>query len=210
MEEVITSPELAIAYLERLLEQRPGRILIGIVGKPGSGKSTLADFIVRGISCEASLLPMDGYHLSNEALRNLGRVDRKGAPDTFDARGFTSLLERVHNKTSEDIYFPIFHREFEESYAAEGVVKAETRLVAIDGNYLLLEDGNWGGIRPLLTESWFISVDENLRHKRLIERHMKFGKSEAQARDWALGSDENNAEIIAATRHLATQIIHLS
>lgn len=210
MEEVISSAESALTYIERLLVGTSERIIIGITGKPGAGKSTITDLLLREINCSSSLIPMDGYHLSNAILRELGLADRKGAPETFDARGFTSLLERVRNNVNQDIYFPIFHREFEESYSAEGVVKAGTRLIITEGNYLLLDSGSWSGIRSVLTESWYLSVNDDLRQQRLIARSMKYGKSEEQARAWALGSDEQNAEIVATTRHLATKVIALS
>jgi hypothetical protein len=42
---------------------------------------------------------------------------------------------------------------------------------------------------------------------RLIERHVRHGKSPDEARTWALGTDANNAGLIAATRHRADAII---
>ncbi len=38
---------------------------------------------------------MDGFHLAQAELERLGRADRKGAPDTFDADGFVALLGRL-------------------------------------------------------------------------------------------------------------------
>ncbi len=55
-------------------------------------------------------------------LTSLGRRERKGAPDTFDAEGFKSLLTRIGQRGSTDVYYPVFHRDVEESIAAEGVV----------------------------------------------------------------------------------------
>ena len=69
-------------------------ILLGIVGPPGSGKSFLTESLA-GALPEWSCLQMDGHHLSNEVLLDLGRRDRKGAPDTFDASGFATLLRQL-------------------------------------------------------------------------------------------------------------------
>ncbi|MEP6842779.1 MAG: nucleoside/nucleotide kinase family protein, partial [Pseudolysinimonas sp.] len=50
----------------------PLRRLIGLVGPPGVGKSTLAARLA-GADPAAAVLPMDGFHLSQDRLRQLGR-----------------------------------------------------------------------------------------------------------------------------------------
>ena len=186
------------------------RKIVGLIGKPGAGKSTLSAQLIEHLGAQAAILNMDGYHLSNLALRELGRADRKGAPDTFDALGFTAILQRVKNQVDQDIYFPVFDRSIEESIAAQGVITPEIKLVITEGNYLLHNENNWGGVKELLDESWFIEVDDQIRIERLVNRHHKFGKSKADAHSWATGSDENNARIVAQTRELADVIINLS
>ena len=186
------------------------RKIVGLIGKPGAGKSTLSAQLIEHLGAQAAILNMDGYHLSNLALRELGRADRKGAPDTFDALGFTAILQRVKNQVDQDIYFPVFDRSIEESIAAQGVITPEVKLVITEGNYLLHNKDNWGGVKELLDESWFIEVDDQIRIERLVNRHHKFGKSKADAHSWATGSDENNAKIVAQTRELADVIINLS
>ena len=186
------------------------RKIVGLIGKPGAGKSTLSAKLIEHLGAQAAILNMDGYHLSNLALRELGRADRKGAPDTFDALGFTAILQRVKNQVDQDIYFPVFDRSIEESIAAQGVITPEIKLVITEGNYLLHNENNWGGVKELLDESWFIEVDDQIRIERLVNRHHKFGKSKADAHSWATGSDENNAKIVAQTRELADVIINLS
>ena len=84
--------------------------MIGIVGKPGAGKSTVTAKLKEILPKEETkILSQDGYHLSNAQLKELGRADRKGAPDTFDPKSFTELLRRVARDIENDIYFPIFH-----------------------------------------------------------------------------------------------------
>jgi len=50
---------------------------------------------------------------------------------------------------------------------------------------------------------WFLDLDDEIRRQRLIARHRSFGRSEAEARRRALGSDEANALLIKATRDRA-------
>ena len=173
------------------------RTVIGIVGKPGGGKSTLSKYLLKG--CDenlVSVLPMDGFHLSNKVLKSLGRSDRKGAPDTFDVKGFANLLERIASDQSNPIYYPIFDRSIEESIAAQGVVLPSTRVVIVEGNYLMHDRDGWQEISPLLNQSWYAYLDEDIRISRLISRHIAFGKDPESAKAWAKGSDQANAELI--------------
>lgn len=186
------------------------RVMIGLVGKPGVGKSTLSNYLLKKLPKESTaLVPMDGYHLSNMQLKILGRSDRKGAPDTFDSYGFADLLQRIMTNSNDEIYFPIFHREIEESIAAEGVIHPHTSLILTEGNYLLLDIAGWSWVAKTLTESWFIDVDNDKRMARLVARHLKYGKSIEDAHAWAHGSDEENAESIETTRAKADVIVNL-
>jgi pantothenate kinase len=177
----------------------PSRTIIGIVGKPGGGKSTLSKFLLKG--CDPSLVsvvPMDGFHLSNKVLKSLGRSERKGAPDTFDVKGFTSLLERIAHDHSNSIYYPIFDRSIEESIAAQGVVLPSTRVIIVEGNYLMHNQGGWQDVSPLLNQCWYAYLDEDVRISRLISRHIAFGKDPESAKAWAKGTDQRNADLIEA------------
>ena len=71
------------------------RRLIGIAGPPGAGKSTYAARMASELGPTAVVLPMDGFHLSQARLIKLGRLDRMGAPDTFDVDGFVAVLESL-------------------------------------------------------------------------------------------------------------------
>jgi len=173
------------------------RTIIGIIGKPGGGKSTLSKYLLKGMDPKlVSVVPMDGFHLSNKVLKELGRSDRKGAQDTFDVRGFTTLIERIKMDSADPIYYPIFDRSIEESIAAQGVVYPSTRVVIVEGNYLMHDKDGWQEISPLLDQSWYAFLNEDIRISRLISRHIAFGKDPESAKAWAKGSDQVNAELI--------------
>ena len=193
----------------RTLIRSGQRRILGLCGAPGAGKSTVSAALIDALGSDAVLVPMDGYHLSNAVLEMLSRRDRKGAPDTFDADGFVALLRRLHQQRDDVVYAPRFHREIEESIAAEIAVQRETPLVITEGNYLLMTDGPWAAIRPLLDEAWFITPGEQVRQERLIARHVAYGKDPDAARDWALGTDERNAMLINATAHRADLVVQL-
>jgi pantothenate kinase len=175
------------------------RRLLGITGGPGAGKSTLAGRLAEALDADAVVVPMDGFHLAQMELRRLGREERKGAPDTFDAAGYVALLRRLRHPDAPIVYAPQFHREIEEPIAGAIPVAAGVPLVVTEGNYLLLREGPWAQIRSLLDEVWFLDVDEDVRLTRLVDRHVQFGRDPATARRRATGSDQRNAEWIAPT-----------
>jgi len=183
------------------------RSLLGICGAPGAGKSTLAARVVDALGDRAVLVGMDGFHLAQRELNRLGRAERKGAPDTFDAAGYVDLLDRLRRHGPDTVYAPEFRREIEEPIACAVPVFRETPLVVTEGNYLLLTDNPWDRVRPLLDEAWFLAPAESVRLARLIARHEAFGRTLEQARGRALGSDQANALRVDATSGRADLII---
>ena len=134
----------------------------------------------------------------------MGRAGRKGAPDTFDAAGFAALLQRLREQAPEEVvYAPEFRREIEEPVAGAIALRADTRLLVVEGNYLLLGDELWAPVAAQLDQVWYIDVDEALRRQRLVARHQAFGRSADAARAWVEQTDEPNARRIAACRHRA-------
>ena len=207
---ILNGVDQALSRVNEITKQSTKRVIIGVVGKPGAGKSTLTSYLIDNLPKNSvSLVPMDGYHLSNDQLARTGLADKKGAFNTFDAGGYISLLKRINNEFDKDIYFPIFHREIEESYSADGVVPAKTKLILTEGNYLLFDQFGWEKVLPELTETWYINIDDQLRVDRLVKRHQFYGKDKESAIAWATGSDEDNAKIVEASSSRADVVINL-
>ena len=186
------------------------RRILGITGAPGSGKSTLAAALVTALSPAAVLVPMDGFHLANRELERLRRRDRKGAVDTFDAAGYVALLRRLRDPREELVYAPEFRREIEEPIACAIPVPHDIPLIITEGNYLLVDSGPWRVVAGLLDEAWYLEPPEHVRLDRLVARHMAYGKDPAAARAWSLGSDQRNADLVAANRRHADLIVRLA
>jgi len=199
---------------ETLVERARGlaagrrRAVLGITGAPAAGKTTLAEELVRALAGDrVAHVPMDGFHLADVELDRLGLRERKGAPETFDALGYAALLRRLHEDQDDMIYAPGFERTIEQPIAGAIGVPREARLIVSEGNYLLVEDERWTRVRPLLDEVWYVDLDRAERLRRLVERHLRFGKDERSAIAWATGTDERNAELVAATKARADLII---
>ncbi|WP_420865259.1 nucleoside/nucleotide kinase family protein [Curtobacterium oceanosedimentum] len=236
----VTTTELSVDdAVERAvaLAARPGRTVLGIAGAPGAGKSTLARRIVAAVDTAhgtgtAVQVPMDGFHLANAALEALGRHDRKGAIDTFDAAGYVALVRRlasVDDEAASDddevagdgeaapgdevasgdgvVWAPDFDRRVDEPIAGSIAVPRTTRLVVSEGNYLLDTAAPWSALVDLFTETWACVVDDRVRVDRLVGRHMRHGRDHEAARTWALEVDGVNAARVAATVGRASRTI---
>lgn len=192
------------------------RAVLGITGSPGAGKTTLAEALVAALAASppggcspdwVTHVPMDGYHLADVELTRLGRRERKGAPDTFDADGYAALLARLRSSTSAVVYAPAFDRTLEQPIAGSIPVHPSTRLVISEGNYLLLGGSGWADVRPHLDEVWYCDLDDEQRQGRLVERHTRFGKEHEHAVRWVADVDEQNARLIRTTRHRADLVV---
>jgi pantothenate kinase len=201
----------------RALAGAEGPALLGITGAPGAGKTTLALALVAALAADPPPgepadwvvhVPMDGFHLADVELARLGRADRKGAPDTFDAAGYAALLRRLRTPvTDETVYAPAFDRDIEQPVAGSIPVGPQCRLVVTEGNYLLVDDEPWRRVRRELDAVWYCTEDDELRRDRLVQRHIKFGKEPQAAVAWVTGTDERNAELVAATATRADLIV---
>ena len=189
------------------LPPTPSRRIIGVTGPPGAGKSTIGEQLVRQLPASA-LLPMDGYHLTQLRLVELGRRQRMGAPDTFDVAAFLRTLAdlRVSGGT---VFAPSFDRELEEPVPDALAIQPELSTVIVEGNYLLHDSGGWEAVREELDLVFFVEVARPIRLHRLIDRHVQFGKSPDAAEAWAFGPDEDNARLIEATSSRADHVIRL-
>lgn len=196
-------PELAAA-----VPVSAERIIVGIAGPPGSGKSTIAAALVEALGPKAAQLGMDGWHYPQSRLLELGRRDRMGAADTFDVDAFVATIESLRADDGT-VVAPGFDRHVEEPVPDAIVVTPETCIVVVEGNYLLHDSGGWERVAPLLDATFFVELEQGIRLQRLIERHVRFGKTAAEASAWANGPDETNSRLVAGGASRAGHALRL-
>lgn len=187
------------------------RRLVGLAGTPGAGKSLLTTALVRLLGPRGAQVPMDGFHLADAALVRQGLLDMKGAPDTFDVRGYAALLERLRMRPSYTVYAPDFERDLEQPIAGAIAVEPDVDVIFSEGNYLLLDRPEWREVRAQFDEVWYVEcTDAPVRLQRLLARHVASGKSEQAAMEWVARVDEPNARLVEATRSRADLLIDLT
>jgi len=190
-----------------------GRIAIGLAGGPGVGKSTLAVEMVAMLNAtlpgSAALVPMDGFHMRHAKLEALGEVDRKGAPHTFEGAAFVNFLHHLKT-TSEPASGPGYSRKIEDVVDDAFTVPPAVRVLVVEGNYLLLTEGPWTGVRPLLDYAVFVDVPRETVRARLMKRHAEEGLfGEERNRAHIERTDLPNYDLVAASADRADVVIEL-
>lgn len=185
----ITEVASAIAALP----QDAGRVFVAIVGAPGAGKSTFAQALLDHID-GAAILPMDGFHLDNATLSDRGLLHRKGAPQTFDTQGLLRVLHQI--RAGGAVRVPTFDRTADCVVPAGGRIEAETRVVLVEGNYLLLDASGWRDMHPFWDLSVFLDVPMPELESRLIQRWLDHGMPRDAAEHRARQNDIINAQTV--------------
>ena len=195
------------AEISARLEGRK-RLIVAIVGSPGSGKSTLVDALAADLGLSAAVLPMDGYHLDNAVLDARGLRTRKGAPQTFDVQGLARDLARVRADIGE-VLVPVFDRVLDLSRGAARVIAPSARVVLVEGNYLLLDQTPWSGLREYFDLTVALDVPDAILEVRLIKRWLDHGHDHNAAKARALGNDMPNALLVQSQSTTADFVLRL-
>lgn len=157
----------------------PGRRILGLAGGPGVGKSTLASELVAAVQRtrpgHAAYVPMDGFHMRHAKLVELGIEHQKGMPHTFEAVAFVEFLRELRGARGKTATGPGYSRKIEDVVDGATVVGGDASLIVVEGNYLLLDDGAWQHVRPLLDLAVFLDLPRALVRERLLRRHAREG-----------------------------------
>ncbi|XP_041005881.1 putative uridine kinase C227.14 isoform X2 [Juglans microcarpa x Juglans regia] len=224
--------EIYDALAERLaptaaIESNPNlKHIVGLAGPPGAGKSTLASEVARRVNKLwpqkassidsqvkppdiATVLPMDGFHLYRSQLDEMENPEeahaRRGAPWTFNPALLLSCLQTL--KAQGSVYVPSFDHGIGDPVEDDIFVSLQHKVVIVEGNYLLLEDGVWKEISSIFDEKWFIEVDIDTSMQRVLKRHISTGKPPDIAQ-WRIDyNDRPNAELIMKSKKNADLVI---
>ena len=171
------TPDAALALLQSeamSLLARPERTVLGIAGGPGTGKSTMAQKLVTSLGGHAAHVPMDGFHMKHAKLETLGTVADKGMPHTFEGAAFADFLTALKAATGP-MNGPGYSRKIEDVVDDAFTVPATTKLLVVEGNYLLLATAPWWRVKPLLDRAVYLEIPVELVRARLMKRHAEEG-----------------------------------
>lgn len=198
-------------------ERGDRRALVGIAGGPGALKTTFSAALARALG-GPPVVAMDGFHLSREQLRASADpargLARRGAPFTFDARGFADAVAQMGARGMPAMALPTFdHAAGDPRPDALRIAAGEAPLVLVEGNYLLLEsadgrmaaalgdpvDPAWGELRGRFVVALVLDDPRDVCLKRVALRHadaLRLPPDEARAR--AEANDAPNLDLVRA------------
>ncbi len=211
----VAAPNTVESWARILIDEAEAsaqRYLLGLVGAPAAGKSTFAAQIVEAVNERlgapvAVVVPMDGFHYSNEELDRRELRALKGIPATFDAQGFVDLVKDLKSRQNESVFCPLFDRSIEASIENGIEIAPHHKIIVSEGNYLLLDEEPWRQLSELFNEIWFIDSTIETLMPRLLERHKAGGRNESETRAKIESTDLPNAKLIESTRNRANRVI---
>lgn len=191
--------------LTGLQREKGRRILVLLAAPPGAGKTTLLSFLEK-LSREKEGLEriqsvgMDGFHRRQEYLlghtaerdgETFPMVKIKGAPVTFDLERLTERVKKI--AAGENCGWPGYDRLLHNP--VEDAVLIDSKIVLLEGNYLLLDEEGWRDLAGFADYTVSIRAEEEMLRARLIDRKIKTGVSREETVRFVDFSDMPNVRI---------------
>lgn len=192
-------------------KKKNGKFIVFLAAPPGTGKSTLSLFLEKLSKEDSKLesiqaLSLDGFHYTNNYLkttffkdknsRKISLYERKGSPETFDIETFKIYIKKI--KEERDVKWPIYDRKLHNPVMNVDDIKS--KILLIEGNWLLLNEEKWKEVGRECDYSIFIEADSKLLKERLISRKKNGGLTEQEAEEFYLKSDFLNIERVIKKR----------
>lgn len=192
----------------------------------------------------AQMVPMDGFHLSRAHLDHFTNpqvaYDRRGAPFTFDSANYLELCRilakttairpppsttresNIFEKLSKtflelpEIHIPGFDHSRKDPTIDEHLVDGFSRILILEGLYLLLNEENWAKIYDVLSETdavvfFNIDIEDNIIEQRVATRHLEAGitKTLAEGVERFRTNDFLNAKLIKQNSIKTKNVINI-
>jgi pantothenate kinase len=194
--------------------QKP-RVIIGIAGPTGAGKSVIAA-LLKVIADQQTLpfifetLTIDAYHYPNEFLLSHASGDRplkdvKGRYDTYDVKKLAGDLEKF--VSGNEVSLPKYSRKLHDPVENSVTLAGKEVLLVVEGLWLLFEQAGWEMIRPFLDFVFFIESDREKAKASVVQRHVRGGRTCAEAMKYYDEVDARNFDLVVATRSRADKVM---
>ena len=172
---ILSYDQLIISVSDHIDNDDKNRYFIALSGPPASGKSTISENLAKDLSAKgynSSILQMDGFHYDDLILKEKNLLSKKGAPETFDVMGLINFVSRLHKE--DEVVIPIFDRSLELSRSSAVIISKNTKVIIVEGNYVLLNSYPWSELHKFFNTTVMINCEKKILEKRLIERWENF------------------------------------
>lgn len=200
-----TVKSLFLPFLEKLTalrREKGGRVIAFLAAPPGAGKSTLSLFLENLSRGTPGLIPLqalgiDGFHRPQEYLlshsgvvygENVRLAEVKGAPETYDTDKLAMKLRLLAEGGA--VPWPVYDRQIHD--VIDDKAEASGGIILLEGNWLLLRDGAWSGLKKYADISLFVYADEPILRGRLVSRKIAGGLTQEQAEAFYRRTDGKN------------------
>ena len=150
---------------------------IGINGSIASGKSFFSNELKKNLikinsQIKIDILNTDNFLFSNNILKKLNLMNKKGFPETFNYTLFIKILNNISNKKKVEI--PIYcHKKYD-------LIPNKIKFINNDNNIIIIEGVNLNSLN-ILTKyiNTFIYIDANINYakKWFINRKKNYSEN---------------------------------
>lgn len=167
-----------LGMIRERLQNSPSPFLIGIAGPPATGKSTLSKRLANDLNAaglETCVCPMDGFHMTNAQLDAAGLRDAKGRIDTFEGKAFARAVSRL--KEGAPFWWPQYSRQSHDPIPKGTRITGKQSVCIVEGNYILTDEEPWRSAAEFFDLRVIMDASDTAIRLRLLNRHLRGGRS---------------------------------
>jgi pantothenate kinase len=104
----------------------------------------------------------------------------------------------LRSRDADHVAVPIFDRQLEIARAGARLIPKATRIIVVEGNYLLLRREPWSDLSPLFDVTVLIETPDDVLRERLSARWRQYKLTREQIAEKLGGNDLQNARLVVS------------
>lgn len=182
----------------------PTPFIIGVAGSVAVGKSTISRVLQALLARwpdhpSVELVTTDGFLLPNRALEELGLMDRKGFPESYDRKGLLEFVARAA-AGEEQLDVPVYSHNAYDVLPDESRVIVRPDILIVEGLNVLQAGMTGAFVSDYFDFSIFVDADPDDIERWYLERFLTlrstaFARPDAYFRKFSELSDSEATEI---------------